>query len=145
MKILLNPEKTIENQPLLIFDGACKFCNFWVKFVFKHDKKSVITFVHLQSIDLRDLVHQKDIEAFKNVDSVLFVDHGVIYTHMDAVKQILKSIHHPWRYGIFWIPNIIGHPLYNMIAAVRYNIFGKSESCMVIAPEMKNRFIADLK
>jgi predicted DCC family thiol-disulfide oxidoreductase YuxK len=145
MKFPQYPDLPREKQPLLIFDGTCKFCNFWVKFVFKHDKKSVITFAHLQSIDLSDLVHQKDLKAFKSVDSVLFVDHGVIYTHMDAVKKILKNIDNPWRFGLFWIPNFIGHPLYNLIAAIRYIIIGKSEGCINVAPEMKQRIIADLK
>jgi predicted DCC family thiol-disulfide oxidoreductase YuxK len=145
MIVPLHPEKPMEYQPVLIFDGICRFCNFWVRFVFKRDKECRIKFAHLQSGWANDLIHQQYGEVLRNMDSVLFLDNGIIYTHMDAVKQILKTINHPLRYGLSWIPNTIGHQLYVLIASVRYKIFGKSENCIPVSPEMKNRFIADQK
>ena len=34
---------------IILFDGECSFCNFWVKFVVKRDKKDLFRFASLQS------------------------------------------------------------------------------------------------
>jgi predicted DCC family thiol-disulfide oxidoreductase YuxK len=38
-----------EPKHIILFDGACNFCSFWVKFVVKRDRKDVFRFASLQS------------------------------------------------------------------------------------------------
>jgi len=144
MIVPVHPEKEMYSQPVLIFDRICIFCNFWVKFIFKRDKKCRIKFAHLPPVWPNYLMTQPYGEVLKNMDSVLFLDNGILYTHMDAIKQILKTINHPLRYVLYWIPDSIGLQVYKIIASNRYKIFGKSDVCIPVNQDMKNRFIADL-
>ncbi|MBK8371996.1 MAG: DUF393 domain-containing protein [Saprospiraceae bacterium] len=36
---VINIREISEKHPVILFDGDCKFCNFWVQFVLKRDKK----------------------------------------------------------------------------------------------------------
>jgi len=33
-----------ENNPVILFDGVCNYCNSWVNFYIRHDKKNKLKF-----------------------------------------------------------------------------------------------------
>ena len=45
-----------KNQSLILFDGVCNFCNYWVNFIIDRDKQNVFKFAALQSEKGGDLL-----------------------------------------------------------------------------------------
>ena len=38
-----------QNYSVILFDGVCNFCNYWVNFILDRDKKNIFRFAALQS------------------------------------------------------------------------------------------------
>ncbi|WP_255263102.1 thiol-disulfide oxidoreductase DCC family protein [Priestia megaterium] len=79
----------------------------------------------------------------KQLDSIILIDKGQIYTESTAILHIINKLTGPIRFFVlFWIiPKKIRDKVYRFIAKNRYRFFGKKESCLVPNKEIQNRFI----
>ena len=132
----------MNTNPLILFDGVCNFCNFWVRFVIKRDKKKRIKFSTLQSEIAKKLATEHQIDLSK-MDSVIFIENGVAYTQSTAALRICKYLDGGWILltGLLIIPAFIRNMLYNWVAKNRYKWFGKKEECMIPTFEDRKRFL----
>ena len=39
----------MQENPVILFDGVCNYCNAMVNFAIRHDKKAILKFAPLQS------------------------------------------------------------------------------------------------
>lgn len=133
--------KTI-NHPVILFDGICTFCNFWVNFAIKYDPKKRIKFAPFQSNAGQLLLSQHHI-AIESINSVILIENGKVFTQSSAALRICKYLSGLWKifYGLLIIPKFLRDFFYNIIARHRYRWFGKKESCMVPTPEVRERFL----
>ena len=131
----------IEN-PLILFDGVCNFCNFWVNFALKRDRKKKLKFTTLQGETAKQLLLKYNINP-TSLSSVILIDNGKAYTQSSAAIRICKYLNGGWKlfYGLMIIPKFIRDFFYNIIARNRYKWFGKKEECMMPAAELKERFL----
>jgi predicted DCC family thiol-disulfide oxidoreductase YuxK len=131
-----------KDKSIILFDGVCNFCNYWVKFAIKRDKKKKLMFAALQGEMAEQLLPQYHINPTA-LSSVIFIDKGKAYTQSSAVIRICKHLDGGWKlfYGLIIIPKFIRDFFYNIIARNRYKWFGKKESCMVPTPELRERFL----
>ncbi|HEX6913677.1 MAG TPA: DCC1-like thiol-disulfide oxidoreductase family protein, partial [Chitinophagaceae bacterium] len=62
----------------------------------------------------------------------------------DASLQLTSILGGPWKLtGVFRIfPRVIRNAVYDFVARNRYRWFGKKESCMVPAPELRSLFLS---
>lgn len=129
-----------ENQ-VILFDGVCNFCNYWVNFAIKKDKKKILRFAPLQGETAKRLIADYKINH-TNLSSVIFIDKGKAYTQSSAALRICKHLESGWKlfYGLIIIPKFIRDAIYNIIARNRYKWFGKKDTCMIPTPELKERF-----
>ena len=131
------------DRPVLIFDGYCSLCNGTVDFVMRHDKKQEILFTANQHEAGREILEKlgKDPE---NVETVYFVENGQVYERSTAALKIARKLGFPWSfaYTFMIIPSFIRDAIYKVIAANRYNWFGKKNTCRIPTPEEKARFLA---
>ena len=130
------------SEKLVLFDGVCNFCNYWVNFAIKKDPKKKLKFTPLQGETAKQLLPRFNIDP-DSLNSVIFIDKGKAYTQSSAALGITKYLNGGWKlfYGLMIIPKFIRDFFYNTIARNRYKWFGKKESCMVPTPEMKERFL----
>ncbi len=130
------------NQPVILFDGVCNFCSFWVNFAIKRDRKKKLKFAPLQGEAANKLLPQHNINP-SSLSSVVFIDHGKAWTQSSAAIRICKHLDGGWKlfYGLIIIPKFIRDFIYNIVARNRYKWFGKKESCMVPTPELRERFL----
>lgn len=130
-----------ENQ-VILFDGVCNFCNYWVNFTIKKDKKKILRFAPLQGETAKRLIADYKINH-TTLSSVIFIDNGKAYTQSSAALRICKHLDNGWKlfYGLIIIPKFIRDPIYNIIARNRYKWFGKKDTCMIPTPELKERFL----
>lgn len=129
-------------HPVLYFDGICRFCDAAVQMVLKKDSEGVVHFAALQSPTGRQLVEAHP--ELKSIDSVIFVEEdGRISVKSEAVMRIAARTGGWWRIVLAGrlLPRALRDWMYDAFARRRYSIFGKNESCMVPAPEVRSRFI----
>lgn len=132
----------MENNPIILFDGVCNFCNNAVNFVIKRDKHAQIKFSVLQSEYAKKLMVQHGLITF-SLDTFIFIDKGRLYQRSTAALKVCKYLNGLWPlcYGFIIVPTFMRDALYKLISRNRYRWFGKKDQCMVPTPELKQRFI----
>lgn len=135
-----NPKAEI--HPIILFDGVCNFCNYWVNFAIRHDQSQKLRFSPLQGKTAQELLPSYQIDTTQ-LKSVIIIDNGKVYSQSSAALRICKHLDGGWKifYGLIIIPKFIRDAIYNIIARNRYKWFGKKETCMVPTPEVKARFL----
>ena len=128
--------------PVILFDGVCNFCNYWVNFAIERDPEKTLRFTPLQGETAKQLLPQFHIDPTA-LSSVIFIDSGKAYTQSSAALRICKHLDGGWKlfYGLMIIPKFIRDFFYNIIARNRYKWFGRKESCRVPTPELRERFL----
>jgi predicted DCC family thiol-disulfide oxidoreductase YuxK len=126
---------------IILFDGVCNLCNFFIDFIIRKDRKGIFRYAPLQTA----MGHEK-ITLFnfneKSADSVILLEGDKYFVRSTAALRILLKLHFPWSlmYVFILIPRIVRDPIYDYIARNRYRWFGKRESCRLPSPEEKERF-----
>lgn len=96
----------------------------------------------MQSKSAQDLITKYNV---KNVDfdTFLLIKNDKCYYRTDAALEITKDLSGLWfLFRIFKIlPEGFRDYFYRILARNRYNLFGKSDSCMIPTPEVKRKFL----
>jgi predicted DCC family thiol-disulfide oxidoreductase YuxK len=135
-------------HPVLLYDGVCGLCNRLVQFILRRDRAGVFRFASLQSpLAARVLArHGRDARDLDTVYVVVNYDAPaeVLFARSDAVRFVFTQLGPIWRASAI-ILKLLPHSLcdfvYDAIADRRYRIFGRSETCILPAPEDRARFL----
>lgn len=132
----------IPGKPIIIFDGICNFCNFWVDFIIKRDKKDLFRFAAFQSKISDELISIINSDV-ANPDSIILIIDGRIYKKSTAVLKVCKELHSPVKllYPLIYLPEFFRDFIYDFIAENRYKIFGKRDTCRLPTNEEKEKFL----
>jgi predicted DCC family thiol-disulfide oxidoreductase YuxK len=132
----------MKQQPVILFDGVCNFCNGAVNFVIKRDKKARIQFAPLQSEKGRLFARQHGFTQ-EDMKTFVFIEEGKVYTKSTAALRVCRYLGFLWPlcYGFIIVPKFIRNGIYDWVAKNRYKWFGKKEMCMMPTPEVRTRFI----
>ena len=130
------------NQPIILFDGICNFCNSTVNMVIRNDKKKLIKFTALQSDTGRQLLLQYGLPV-DELNSFVFIENGKAYTKSTAALIVCRYLSGLWPllYGFIIVPSFIRNVVYDFIAKNRYKWFGVQQQCMIPTPEVMGRFL----
>lgn len=140
---MLNPE----SKAIVLYDGVCGLCNRAVQFLLKKDRRDQLQFASLQS-DLAAGVlkrHGLDPKGLDTVYAVLNYEkpNETLLAKGDAFLFFAGVIGGIW--GVARVGTIIPRPvrnwLYDFVARHRYQVFGKSESCMLPDPKQRHKFL----
>ncbi len=136
--------KRRESHAVILFDGVCNFCNFWVKFIIRRDPRGRFKFASLQSETGKKLKEKYGIEEEKT-DSVILIEDGRHYVMSSAVLRISRQLTGLYKIGYLFllVPKPVRDALYRAVADRRYRWFGKRETCMIPTPDIRDRFIQD--
>ena len=131
----------IEN-PIVLFDGVCNYCNSMVNFIIRQDKKKKFRFAALQSEAGQQLLKENDLPS-GNFDSFILISQQKIYQRSSAALRLYNQLPWYWKWTqLFWIfPRIFRDWVYGIIAKNRYRWFGKKDQCMIPTQEVKERFL----
>jgi len=132
----------MDRDYLILFDGVCNFCNYWVRFALKRDEKQKLSFGTLQGNTAKKVLPLYGINE-KELASVVFIEKEKVWQNSSAVLRICKHLSGAWKmfYVLMIIPTPIRDFVYRIIAQNRYRWFGKRESCMLPAASVKERFV----
>lgn len=139
----VNPVVVAQSHPVLLFDGVCNVCNWWVRFVIQRDPEAEFRFAPLQSAVATELLEHAGYEG-ESLDSVVLVEGGEYYDKSDAV--IRGARHLGGLYTLLLpsklVPTWLRNRCYDAVAKRRYRWFGRREQCMVPGPDIEQRFLA---
>ncbi len=128
---------------IVVFDGKCLLCNGWVQFLLRHDRQGRIRFASMQGEQGARLLNEAGLSAGEGLQTLLVIEGGRSWQHTAAILRILHRLGWPWRLAwVGWlVPAPLRDALYRLVARNRYRIWGRSEVCMVPAPEHAGRFL----
>ncbi|WP_243646950.1 thiol-disulfide oxidoreductase DCC family protein [Scopulibacillus darangshiensis] len=126
---------------MVLFDGVCNLCNGSVQFIIKRDPKGYFKFASLQGEAGKELIKGYGIP--ENSDSFILIKDGEWYSKSSAALRVCRHLKGFWKllYIVRFIPRQIRDHVYDIVARNRYKWFGKSESCMIPDPKLKDRFL----
>jgi predicted DCC family thiol-disulfide oxidoreductase YuxK len=135
-------------NPIMLYDGVCGLCNRTVQFVLRHDRDRVFRFAALQSPFATEILRRHRLDPAQT-DTVVVVIHSgqpdeKLLCRSDAVVYALRNLAPPWTAlgavgGV--VPRFIRDALYRLVAANRYQLFGKYTACPLPAPGVRDRFL----
>jgi predicted DCC family thiol-disulfide oxidoreductase YuxK len=121
-----------EKSYIILFDGVCNFCNFWINFIIKYDKEKKFKFAALQSEAGLKLLEKYNLPK-DNFETFILLKGNKFFIKSSAVLIIAKNLKGIWK--LFYALIIILKPfrdyLYEIIAKNRYKWFGKREFCRI--------------
>lgn len=131
----------MNRESVILFDGVCNLCNWFVRFVISRDKKNRFVFASLQSVEAKELL--TDFDSSNDLKTVVLIEKDVIYTRSTAALRICRKLSGAWPilYGFIIIPIFIRNAVYSFIARNRYHWFGKKDHCMIPTPELQKKFL----
>ncbi|MBI3333145.1 MAG: thiol-disulfide oxidoreductase DCC family protein [Candidatus Omnitrophica bacterium] len=130
------------SSSLILFDGVCNFCCFWVRFLIRRDPGKRFRFAPLQSAAGQETLNRLGLQA-GSLTTMILVEGDRHYTKSSAALQIARRMRWPWPllFPLVLIPAPIRDLLYDFVAGNRTRWFGRREICMVPAAELKERFL----
>ena len=132
----------INQKQIILFDGVCNFCNFWVNFVIKRDKKDLFRFAALQSEKSKQLTNRFNFDT-SNLDTFVLIAGDKFFTKSTAALMICKELNGLVKitYPLIFLPKFFRDFIYDMIAKNRYKLFGRRDTCRVPTEAEKKKFL----
>lgn len=121
---------------VLLFDDDCLVCNRSVQFLLERDGGALM-FAALQGEYGQKIVAQHQLH---DIDSVVFVEHGKVYTHSTAVLRALRYVP-KWRAlsVLRIVPKSFRDIVYKYIARNRHRV--QLQQCKLLTHEQRTRFL----
>jgi predicted DCC family thiol-disulfide oxidoreductase YuxK len=140
----LNVPPFAEKTETLFYDGHCALCHGAVKFVMKRDRAgTAFRFAPLQGETFQALVPVAERSGLPDSIVILAAD-GSLRARSDAVVRILERLGGGWKVVgslLAAVPRGLRDAVYDLMARIRYRVFGKREDlCPIVPPEMRKRF-----
>lgn len=117
-------------EGVILFDGMCVLCSWWVQFVINRDPDAQFRFLAIQSPMGRDLAAKLGIDPDEPETNAVILG-GAAYFKADAALRVLARLR-GWRWsGIGWLlPRPLRNWIYDRVARNRYDWFGRRATCL---------------
>lgn len=131
-----------EGDKVVLFDGVCKLCSAWAKFLIKFDKQRVFKLATVQSHEGQAILKFYGLPT-ETFETMALIHGETLYMQSSAFLKVMKLLPFPWPlFSIFTLlPNTIRDWLYNRVASNRYALFGKYDTCLIPAADHESRFL----
>ncbi len=132
----------MQKHQIILFDGVCNFCNFWVNFILDRDKNDIFRFTSLQSAEGQGLLKKFSLKT-DGFETFVLIDGDEYYIKSTAALKILKHLNSILKilYPLIFLPKFLRDPFYTIVANYRYKIFGKRDVCRIPAENEKKKFL----
>jgi predicted DCC family thiol-disulfide oxidoreductase YuxK len=134
---------TIGGKPIVLFDGVCNLCSFWVRFAIARDPAARLRFASVQSELGQGFLRRCGLPT-DTFESFYLIEDGRVYGKSTAFLRMVRHLRRPWP--LLCAARVLPRPLrdwlYDRIARNRYRLFGRRDSCLVPSPEIAGRFVA---
>lgn len=129
-------------EHVIVFDGACNWCNAWVNFTINHDSRKKFKFGTLQSNPGQEILHALQLPT-REFSTFLLLEQTRVYTKSTAALRIVRHLSGFWP--LFYLGILVPRPLrdalYDYVARHRYRWMGTADTCRIPAPHQLERFL----
>ena len=127
---------------IVLYDGVCGLCHWTVAWLLRHDPERKLWFAPLQGETAARLREQHP-EIPQDLDTVVYVEDGRVFLRSRSFVRIARHLPRPWRWGyaLRWVPAAILDLGYRLVAATRYRLFGKHDTCRAPTAEDRSRLL----
>ncbi|MCA9296411.1 MAG: DUF393 domain-containing protein [Phycisphaerales bacterium] len=135
------PTPDTSRDPLLLFDGDCGLCERTVRFILRHERDDRIHFAALNSETARAALIRHGLPPTMHT-SVVFIEDGTLHVRSSAIIAMSPHLRAPWSWlrAARIVPRPLRDLIYRGIARIRYQVFGRTDSCMVPTSDLAHRF-----
>lgn len=132
----------LANERVVLFDGVCKLCAFWSRFLLRVDRGARFKLCMVQSLEGQAILKKLNMPT-DHFDTMVVLDGGRCFVQSDAFLHVMRQLPFPWPIFVVAkvIPRAIRDWLYDRIAFNRYRMFGKYDACAMPLPEHEARFL----
>lgn len=138
------PPGLAAGERVVLFDGVCKLCNGWARFLIRHDGQRQFRLASVQSVQGQALLAWYGLPTDR-FDTMALIDEAGLHVRSTALLRILARLPQPWRV-LAWL-RLIPRPLrdwcYDRIALNRYRLFGRYQVCLLPTADHAERFLHD--
>lgn len=129
---------------VILFDGVCRLCSAWARFMIKFDKERKFKLATVQSPEGQAILQWYGL-ATDHYETMLLVEGASIYTKSSAFFRVMRRLPWPWPLACIGrvVPSIIRDWLYDRIALNRYRLFGRYDTCIVPTKDNESRFLGE--
>ncbi len=127
---------------VLFYDGVCAMCNGIVKAIVRRDRDAVFYFAPLQG-ETAELARAAHPDFPRAIDTVVYLREGEVFLRSRAAALAMAELPYPAK-ALSWIrvfPVWLSDFFYEIVARIRYRVFGKYEHCPLPPEEARNRFL----
>lgn len=128
----------------VFFDGDCGFCNFWVQWILKNDKKESFLFSSLQSDFGQRFLKERGLKTQELSTIYLWKPQSFYLTKSEAIFKITKILGGKYQLLSYlkYLPQFLTNFVYDKVAANRHRL--APDHCMVLSPEQRDKFISNV-
>lgn len=136
------PSGVEANDQIIMFDGVCKLCNRWSRFIIRFDKRRRFKLCAVQSEHGQNILRRLGY-PLDHFETLLLVQGDRTLEKSNAFIAIMSQLPFPWPlFAIIKIvPRAIRDWCYDRIAHNRYRLFGKYDHCLLATPDHEQRFL----
>lgn len=138
------PPAIAAGERVVLFDGVCKLCNGWAKFLIRHDRQRLFRLASVKSAQGQALLVCYGLPT-ERFDTMALIDEAGLHVRSDALLRILAQLPRPWRAlaCLRLIPRPLRDWCYDRIALNRYRLFGRHAVCLLPTADHAERFLHD--
>ncbi|MGA4321173.1 thiol-disulfide oxidoreductase DCC family protein [Ectopseudomonas hydrolytica] len=131
-------------ERVVLFDGVCKLCNGWAKFLIRHDPARQFRLASVQSAQGQALLAWYGLPTDR-FDTMALIDEAGLHVRSTALLRILSRLPQPWRALrlLRLVPRSLRDWCYDRIALNRYRLFGRHAVCLLPTADHAERFLHD--
>ena len=127
---------------MVLYDGVCKLCSGWARFVIRFDKGRVFKLATVQSDEGQAILSFFGMPT-DSFATMVVVEGPQLFTKSTAFLRVARKLPFPWPlllvFGV--VPRVIRDWLYDRVALNRYRIFGRYDVCLLPTPDHERRFL----
>jgi predicted DCC family thiol-disulfide oxidoreductase YuxK len=129
---------------VVLFDGVCRLCSAWARFLIRFDKSRQFKLATVQSPEGKAILQWHGLPT-DYYETMLLVEGDIIYTKSSAFFRVMRRLPWPWPIMcIGWVvPSFIRDWLYDRVALNRYRLFGRYEVCVIPNKDHESRFLGE--
>lgn len=136
------PPRVEPTDRVVLFDGVCKLCGAWARFLIRYDRHREFRLASVQSVEGQEILRWFGLPT-NHYDTMVLIEGNRAYFQSAAFIRVVARLPFPWFLAAVSrvIPAFIRDWLYDRVALNRYAIFGKHELCMLPTPDHESRFL----
>lgn len=131
-------------ETVVLFDGVCKLCNGWARFLIRHDHQRRLRLAAVQSPEGQALLAWAGL-PLEQFDTLAVIRDRHCWERSEAVLEIIAQLPARWHPMLLLrgIPRFLRDWAYDRIARNRYRLFGKYDTCLLPNADHEQRFLKD--